>query len=397
MPRLPEYIGPAAFGLRMGVVVPDCDLIGMITDAVAACHEDGLLEDGDVICVTESVVARAQNNYATTGRIAAEVRDKLELEPDSRLGVIWPITSRNRFSLILHGLAQAVPHGEVVIQLPYPDDEVGNRIIPPDFVEALGKPPGAIITREEFAGRGFVHPITGVDYPALYEEIVRDTGARPTIYLSNDPRRIAAFEPHGVVITNVHDRHRTRAQIAALVPNCLNLQDLCNTNHTGEGWSEWGLMGSNTSSGNRLKLAPREGNKVAHSIQARIAESVGKRVEVLIYGDGAYKDPTSGIYELADPQPNFGATEGFQRGRMREGVKYKYLADLYLAEGRSPAEIEGLLAARKQERNIQHQAASGGTTPRKLEDLVASLADLVSGSADAGTPVIVIKGFFNRI
>ena len=397
MSRLPEYIGPAAFGLKMGVVVPGCDLVEMIVDALAACARDGLLENGDVVCVTESVVARSQNNYVTTDRIALEVRDKLGIGPGSRLGVLWPITSRNRFSLILQALAQAVPGGEVVIQLPFPDDEVGNRIIPPDFVESLGKGDGDIIHREEFAGRGFVHPITGVDYPSFYEEIVRKAGASPVLYLCNDPQRIADFKPHGVLIANVHGRDKTRALVAELVPNCLSLQNLCNTDHYGEGWSEWGLMGSNLSAGNRLKLAPRQGNTVAAAIQERIAARLGKRVEVLIYGDGAYKDPTSGIYELADPQPGFGSTAGFRQGRMRDGVKYKYLADLLLAEGKSPAEVEKLLAARKQETpagqdNMLHE----GTTPRKLEDLVASLADLVSGSADAGTPVVVVKGFFNR-
>lgn len=399
MSRLPEYIGPAAFGLRMGLVVPGGDVVGMIVDAVAGCDRDGLLEDGDVICITESVVARSQNNFVSTGRVAAEVRAKLGLGPGARLGVVWPITSRNRFSLILRGLAEAVgPGGEVVIQLPFPDDEVGNRIVPPEFVEALGRGAGDVIRREEFAGRGFVHPITGMDYPAFYEDIVRGAGAHPVVYLGNDPRQIGDWRPDGVLIANVHGRERTRALVAAVVPNCLGLGDLCNTNHTGEGWSEWGLMGSNMSAANRLKLAPREGELVAGAVQARVAERLGRHVEVLIYGDGAYKDPTSGIYELADPQPGFGSTAGFKGSGMREGLKYKYLADVLLAEGKEPAEIEALLAAGKRERHLaRDNALNGGTTPRRLEDLVASLADLVSGSADAGTPVIVVKGFFSRL
>ncbi len=390
---LPDYIGPSACGLKMGVIVPGCDLTELILNTVKNCDRDGLLEDGDIICITESIVARAQNNFVTTESIAAEVRSKMGLKPDSRLGIIWPITSRNRFSLILRAFAQAVPEGEIIVQLPYPADEVGNQIIPPEFIKTLGKKDQDIIYREEFVDQGFVHPITGMDYPTFYENIVSEVGAKTTIYLSNDPRVIADFKPDGVIVANVHDRKQTHAAIVKAVPNCLTLQDFCNKRNSGQGWSEWGLLGSNLSADNRLKLAPREGDLFSAEVQKKIKDATGKCVEALIYGDGAYKDPSTGIYELADPQPVFGATAGFRKQKMRSGVKYKYLADLYLADGKDLPEIEALLSKHKNSYNGEENETSGGTTPRRLEDLVASLADLVSGSADAGTPVILVKRF----
>lgn len=389
MSRIPDYVGVSAFGIKMGVIVPGTDIVGMVCEALARCNADGLLDDGDTACITESVVARAQNNYVTIQDIAEDVRKKLNLKEDSRIGVVFPILSRNRFSLILKGIASAVPEGEVIVQLSYPADEVGNQILPYDFAEKLGKANGDIITLDEIGEDRFLHPITNVDYIALYEGVIEQTGAKARVFLCNDPLRIMEYNPDGVIVANIHARYRTAQKFKENGYSCITLQDICNE---GKAWSEWGLLGSNLSSGDKLKLAPREADKVADAVQDWVKKELGKHIEVIVYGDGAYKDPSTGIYELADPQPAFGMTRGL-RGRYREGLKYKYLVDKMLEEGVAMEKIEEELNAMKRDSYEKDCFETEGTTPRKVEDLMASLADLVSGSADAGTPLILIKGF----
>ena len=390
MSILPNYIGPCAFGLKMGVITPGCDLVDMVSETIGKCNQDNFLDDGDVICITESIVARAQDNFVTTDDIANELRKNYGVKEDSKLGVLFPITSRNRFALILKGIARAVPRGEVLVQFSYPCDEVGNQIIAPEEVNSSDTEKIDVCVHIE--GK-CVHPITNMNYPAYYKKIIENEGARAKIYLSNEPQMIAGFNPNCVIVSNVHERKNTWVMVHKHVPRCITLQDICNDSSL-PAWSEWGLLGSNMSSENMLNLAPRNGDEFARGIQEKIKEKFNKEVEILIYGDGAYKDPTSGIYELADPQPSFGTTMGF-KGRMREGVKYKYLADMAHNEGKSVTEIEEMLTSHRKKRYEQTEMVTEGTTPRKMEDLIASLADLVSGSADAGTPVVLVKGFFN--
>lgn len=391
MAKLPAYVGPAAFGLKMGVIVPGADLLKLITDVVVGCNQDQLLDDGDVLCVTESIVARAQNNFVTTTEIAQEIQDKLDIGASGKLGVLFPIASRNRFSMILEAIAAAVPQGEVVVQLSWPRDEVGNQVISEEFASKLGKVYTDPIGEKELVGNGFKHPITEVDYIELYRKTIEQTGAKATIVLSNDPEYILTQAPDGVVVADIHTREKTRQALGDKV-KVVTLSEICSSPHRTV-WSEWGLLGSNMSSGQRLKLAPRDASAFARDIQREIAERAGKEVEVIIYGDGAYKDPSTQIYELADPQPVFGSTDGFANA-MREGFKYKYLADLYHEEGKSASEIEELLQKQQGIISNQSQVEAEGTTPRRMADVIASLADLVSGSADAGTPLILVKGFF---
>ena len=391
MAKLPAYIGPAAFGLKMGVIVPGSDLLQMITDVITSCDRDGLLADTDVLCVTESIVARSQNNFVTTDEIAQEVQDSLQVGPQGKIGVVFPIASRNRFSMILEAIAAAVPQGEVIVQLSWPRDEVGNLIISEEFASSLGKVYTDQITQDELVGNSFKHPITEVDYIDLYTKIIDKQGAKATIILSNDPEHILTMSPDGVIVADIHTRHKTNKRLDGKVKTVM-LSELCSSPHQ-PAWSEWGLLGSNMSSGQRLKLAPRDASAFARDVQREIAEITGKEVEVIIYGDGAYKDPTTQIYELADPQPVFGATDGFANV-MREGFKYKYLADIYHQQGKTALEIEDILKQQQGVVNIQSQVEAEGTTPRRMEDVIASLADLVSGSADAGTPLILVKGFF---
>ncbi len=392
MTRLPDYIGISALGLKMGVVVPGSDIVHMVYDALEKCDADGLLHDDDTVCITESIVARAQNNLVTTDDIALDTRRKLNLKPNAKLGVLFPLLSRNRFSLILKGLARAVNSGEVIVQFAHPTDEVGNPLLSKEAAEALGKEDKDVISLAELGNNRTRHPITGVDYIELYQQIIDDQGARPNLYLCNDPLELIRHEPDGIVVANVHSRNRLRQQLQAANQNCITLQDLCTTGETA--WSEWGLLGSNLSSDDVLKLAPREASKIANELQSLVAERLGKHIEVIIYGDGAYRDPSTGIYELADPQPAFGITAGL-RDRYRCGLKYKYIVDDMWLKGSSIADIEAALEARKKETPTPGSAETEGTTPRRMEDLLATLADLVSGSSDAGTPVVLIKGFLD--
>ncbi|QGT98889.1 hypothetical protein SYNTR_0296 [Candidatus Syntrophocurvum alkaliphilum] len=390
MGKLPDYIGISAFGIKMGVIIPGSDVVNMVYEALQKLESDGLLDDGDTICVTESIVARAQNNYVTVKDIADQVTNKLNLKKDSKIGVVFPILSRNRFSLILKGLAKAVPQGEVVVQLSHPSDEVGNQILPYDFAENIGKTNGEIITCQDLGNNRYKHPITKVDYISLYEEIIKEQGAQANIFLCNSPSKITEFKLDGIVVSSVHNRQRVLTKIKETNQNSITLQELCNE---GDCSSEWGLLGSNISAGDKLKLAPKAADEVARLIQEKVIKDINKKVEVIIYGDGAYCDPTTGIYELADPKPTFGMTDGL-KGKYREGVKYKYLVDQLYSEGADLDNIEKTLQAKSKDFD-KYSIEAEGTTPRKTEDLIASLADLVSGSADAGTPVIVVKGFLN--
>lgn len=394
MTFFPEYVGPAAFGIKMGVIGPGTDLERLVVDAVIQCNHDELLDNGDVICITESVLARSQNNYVTLDEIAQEFRAKLNLTESGKVGVIFPIASRNRFSMIMEAIAKAVPRGEVVVQLSWPTDEVGNEVISEEFLAPLGKTLYDIITPAELEGQDFSHPITKVDYIKLYKEAIKAIGAKATVFLANDARAIEGYNCDGIIVADIHTRSKTKAAVDEISSNSMTLVDICSDENQTV-WSEWGLLGSNMSAAGKLKLAPRSASAFAELVQQRIMDRIQKRVEVIIYGDGAYKDPTTGIYELADPKPVFGATSGFS-GAFREGVKYKYLADIGLTSGRNEHEIEELLLQKQAESYEQNQVETEGTTPRKLEDVIASLADLVSGSADAGTPVIVVKGFFRQ-
>lgn len=389
MIRLPEYIGVSAFGIKIGVVVPGSDIVRMTYDALAKCYNDGLLTSGDTVCITESVVAKAQDNYVTISDIAEETRRKLGIKPSDKLGILFPILSRNRFWLVLKGLAKAVPQGEVVVQLSHPTDEVGNPVLRQNLAKELGKTDNDIITLEEAGPNRPKHPVTGVDYIKLYSSAIIEQGAGATIYFSNDPLKIIEFNADAIIVANVHNRNETKTILEPVAPKCITLESLCNT--PPGPWSEWGLLGSNMSSGDRLKLAPRNSDEIAGHLQNKVSEGLGVNIEVLIFGDGAYHDPSTGIYELADPKPTFGMTSGLT-GKYREGLKYKYIVDEMWYRGAEISSIEDALKAKANKPIDRQGEATEGTTPRKIEDVIASLADLVSGSADAGTPIVLIKG-----
>ncbi|MDP2364589.1 MAG: coenzyme F420-0:L-glutamate ligase [Ignavibacteria bacterium] len=393
MKRLPSYLGPTAFGIKMGVILPGDDIVEEVWRAVAKCNKDGLLDNNDIICITESVVARAQNNYVTTEEIASEVRERLNLDQGSSLGILYPIASRNRFLTILKGMARAVTGGKVSLQFSYPRDEVGNQIVSENLHKKLKKDLfNDEITFDDLKGRKFFHPATGIDYIVLYDQAIKKEGAVADIFLSNNPTKILNHHPDGVIISSIHEKEKIFKEIKKLYNNCITLQDLCQDRKK-LAWSEWGLYGSNMSADDKLKLAPREANMVARKIQLRVMKKTGKRVEAMVWGDGAYKDPSTGIFELADPVCAFGSTSFLEN--IRRGIKYKFLVDKLLAQGKNRKEIAEIIEKEKRKSYKIDGLSMEGTTPRRLKDVLASLADLVSGSADAGTPLVIIKRFFH--
>jgi F420-0:gamma-glutamyl ligase len=390
MGKLPSYVGVKAFGIKMGAILPGDDIVEAIYEVAKKCDKDGLIDNGDILCVTESVVARAQNNYVSKEEVGEEVRKKLSLTESDNLGILYPIASRNRFVPLLEGLAKAVYSGKVSIQFSFPRDCVGNQIAPEDLDKQLGRNLQVEeITSDELEEHNFRHPATGVDYISLYKQLIEKEGARSDIFLSNNTHKIIEHKPDGIIVSSIHERNRTLEKIKKGFDNSITLQNLCDDNKS-PAWSEWGLLGSNLYSEEQIKLAPRESFEIAKNIQSRINEGMGKEIEVMIYGDGAYMDPSTGIYELADPVCSFGHTDGLKRRRI--GIKYKFFVGMLHAQGKERKEIERTIEEKKQETYKIDDDSMEGTTPRKLEDIAASLADLVSGSADAGTPMVIIKG-----
>lgn len=510
---LPERAGVAAVGLKTGLIFPNDDIAAITAETVKQ-----LVADGDIICVTEAVVARSQNRYVTCTELAADVQEKLHLKPGSSLAVISPIASRNRFALIMKALAMATRGGKVIVQLSTPFDEVGNQVIDEEFaitrlrlkktlqslVEARGNTPqlnvlireiiaalklqeigyniisirkitgtgtadltvrtpegrvavievtfadlekaarkavgiqqdvpGAeealaiavnlehhylslvnarayveqagkvepqildfsqqlnsyyeadVIFTTELGNRTFSHPITKMDYRQLYLQMIAEGGARGEVIFTNNPLKVYDLGYiDGVCIGAVHERERLRElflSFGASVP-VITIQEV--------GPGPWGVIGSNVSDFQKgiLKLLPGDADGTAEQIKQKIKAVTGKSVEVLIFGDGAYKDPDTGIYELADPYPAIGVSSGLRKAALRTGTKLKLQVDTLYNKGYSREEIEGIL------RNKQDEIAreSLGTTPRSVTSIVGTLADLVAGSADAGTPIVLVRGF----
>lgn len=387
---LPELVGPAAFGIKMGVILPGIPVDEMIIERMSELNGEGLVDNGDILCITESVVARSQNNFITLDMVAQEVGEKLGLHKDGSLGVVFPILSRNRFSPILRGLSRAVNSGKVTVQLSFPTDEVGNPILDDEILKELGKGREDTITMADLQGFDYKHPLTGVNYIEFYQELITGEGAEAEIILSNDPFEILKYEPQGLIAADIHTCESTLSSLREKFSNCISLKDLC---CKGEKCSEWGLLGSNLSSGDKLKLLPKDGDNFVERLRKDIENATGKQIHVMIYGDGAYKDPESGIYELADPKTTFGATNGLT-DRYRDGIKYKFVADSLSEEGKSAEDIERAMERVKKKGGERDCMETEGTTPRQLTDILASLADLVSGSSDAGTPVVLVKNFF---
>ena len=389
-------VGTVSRGIRCPIIREGDDLVKIVTDSVleAAECEGFALRDRDVIAVTESIVARSQGNYATIDNIAEDVKEKLG---GGTIGVIFPILSRNRFAICLRGIAKGAK--KIVLMLSYPSDEVGNELVSLDKLDDAGiNPYSDLLTLEKYRelfGEN-KHPFTGVDYVQYYSDIIREEGAEAEVIFANDCRKILKYTKN-VLNCDIHTRARTKKILKACGAEVVcGLDDILNAPVNGSGYNEkYGLLGSNKSTESSVKLFPRECTDLVMDIQKKILDQTGKHVEVMVYGDGAFKDPVGKIWELADPCVSPASTPGLE-GTPNE-VKLKYLADNDFKDLSGEAlrkAIEDRIREKKD--NLVGDMASQGTTPRKLTDLIGSLCDLTSGSGDKGTPVILIQGYFDN-
>lgn len=390
-------IGTVSRGIRTPILRQGDDLKRTVLDAILAASRESAsaLRDRDIVAVTESILARTQGNYASLTQIAADVSAKIPAGADGKrtAGIVLPILSRNRFSMLLRGIAMGVDR--LYIQLAYPRDEVGNALILPERLEEKGIDPNRdVLTEAEFRkhfGESVTHPFTGIDYIALYREYA--PGAE--IFLANDPREMLSRTGH-VIACDIHSReHTCRLLKNAGAETVLSLADLLKCPVDGSGYNpEFGLYGSNMATEDSVKLFPRDAQAFADDLADMFYRETGKRVEVMVYGDGAFKDPVGGIWELADPVVSPGYTSGLN-GTPNE-LKLKYLADTTLRDA-SPDEAANAAreAIRHKPEDMQGRMDAQGTTPRRLTDLLGSLADLTSGSGDKGTPIVWIQGYFD--
>lgn len=389
-------VGTISRGVRCPIIREGDDLAKIVVDSVlGAAESEGFeMRDRDVIAVTESIVARSQGNYASVEAIAADVRAKLG---GGTIGVISPILSRNRFAICLKGIAMGAK--KVVLMLNYPSDEVGNQLVTLDQLDEAGiNPYSDVLTLEryrELFGEN-KHPFTGVDYVQYYSGIIQDAGAEVEVIFANDPREILKHTGN-VMTCDIHTRARSKRILkAAGAEHVCGLDDILTAPVDGSGCNEnFGLLGSNKSTEDTVKLFPRDCRDLIDSIQKQILDKTGKHVEVMVYGDGAFKDPVGKIWELADPCVSVANTEGLE-GTPNE-LKLKYLADNDFKD-LSGEELKDAISARIKSKkdNLVGDMASQGTTPRRLTDLIGSLCDLTSGSGDKGTPVVLVQGYFDN-
>lgn len=389
-------VGTISRGIRCPIIREGDNLADIVVTSVleAAESEEFALRDRDVIAVTESVVARAQGNYASVQAIAEDVRAKLGEET---VGVIFPILSRNRFAICLKGIAMGAK--KVVLMLSYPSDEVGNELVSLDKLDEVGvNPYSDVLSLEQYRnlfGENR-HPFTGVDYVDYYSQIVREAGAEVEVVFANNPRAILDYTKN-VLTCDIHTRARTkRILLAAGAEKVCGLDDIMNASINGSGCNErYGLLGSNKSTEDTIKLFPRECRDFVLDVQKQVLDKTGKHVEVMVYGDGAFKDPVGKIWELADPVVSPAYTDGLE-GTPNE-LKLKYLADNDFKDLSGQA-LKDAISKRIQEKedNLVGNMASQGTTPRRLTDLIGSLCDLTSGSGDKGTPIILVQGYFDN-
>ena len=389
-------VGTVSRGIRCPIIREGDDLVKIATDCVldAAKSEGFELRDRDVIALTESIVARAQGNYASVQDIADDVRAKLG---GGTVGVIFPILSRNRFAICLRGIAMGCK--KVVLMLSYPSDEVGNALLTYDQLDEAGvNPYSDVLSLEKYRelfGYG-VHEFTGVDYVDYYSNLVRECGAEVEIVFANQAKTILNYTDT-VLACDIHTRKRTKRILKANGAKVvLTMDDILNAPVNGSGYNEaYGLLGSNKSTEDKVKLFPRASQGLVEGIQKEILARTGKHVEVMVYGDGAFKDPQGKIWELADPVVSPFHTDGL-KGTPNE-LKLKYLADNDFKDLTGEALKEAIsnsIKAKKE--NLVGNMASQGTTPRQLTDLIGSLCDLTSGSGDKGTPIILVQGYFDN-
>ena len=391
-----RMIGTVSRGVRAPIIRNGDDIVKIVTESVLEASKDAGFEiqNRDIIAMTEAIVARAQGNYASVDDIAQDVKNKLGGET---VGVILPILSRNRFAICLRGIAKGAK--KVVLMLSFPSDEVGNHLIPLDTLDEKGIDPYRDVldlkTYRELLGYE-KHTFTGVDYVEYYENIITACGAEAEIIFANDPRVILNYTKN-VIACDIHSRARTKRLLKkAGGERIFGLDEILNAPVNGSGYNEsYGLLGSNKATEDQVKLFPRDCQPIVDAVQKNIYEATGKVVEVMVYGDGAFKDPVGKIWELADPVVSPAYTSGLE-GTPNE-LKLKYLADnefSNLSGDALKSAIKDKIKAKDE--NLFGKMASEGTTPRRLTDLIGSLCDLTSGSGDKGTPIVYIQGYFDN-
>ncbi len=391
-----RMVGTVSRGLRAPIIRQGDDLEKIVIDTLLQTFEAENFEprDKDVLCLTEAVVARAYGNYATVGQLSADVRAKFNR---GTIGVIFPILSRNRFSVCLKGIARGAD--KIVLMLSYPGDEVGNQLVNLDLLDEKGvNPYSDVLTQEQFEsmfGKS-KHTFTGMDYVNYYKEIIESEGTEAEIILANDPRAILNYTKK-VLTCDIHSRARTKRLLkqggAELV---LGMEDLLTASVDGSGFnSKYGILGSNKATDDSIKLFPNDCSDLVNNIQKKLFTVTGKEIEVMVYGDGAFKDPVGHIWELADPVVSPCYTKGLE-GTPNE-LKLKYLADNDFAHLKGDELKQAISESiRTKDEDLGSSMAAQGTTPRRLTDLIGSLCDLTSGSGDKGTPFVYIQGYFDN-
>lgn len=391
-----RMIGTVSRGVRAPIIKAGDDIVEIVTASVLEASEDAgfKFNDRDIVAMTEAIVARAQGNYATVDDIAEDVKNKFGGET---VGVIFPILSRNRFAICLRGIAKGAK--KVVLMLSYPSDEVGNHLVSLDALDEKGIDPYKDVLslskyRELFGYEK--HTFTGIDYVEYYENLVRECGAECEIIFANNPKAILDYTKN-VLCCDIHTRARTKRILKAAGGEIiLGLDDILNAPVNGSGFNaDYGLLGSNKATEDKVKLFPRDCQSVVDAIQKKLFDATGKTIEVMVYGDGAFKDPIGKIWELADPVVSPAYTSGLE-GTPNE-LKLKYLADNEFSALSGDALKEAIKEKiQEKDGNLVGKMASEGTTPRRLTDLIGSLCDLTSGSGDKGTPIVFIQGYFDN-
>ena len=391
-----RMVGTVSRGVRAPIIRAGDDLAEIVTNSIleAAADDGFIIRDRDIVAMTEAIVARAQGNYASVDNIADDVRAKLGGET---IGVIFPILSRNRFAICLRGIARGAK--KVVLMLSYPSDEVGNHLVSLDALDEKGiNPYSDVLTLDQYRELfGYEkHRFTGVDYVEYYQQLIRESGAEVEVIFANDCRAVLKYTKN-VLNCDIHTRARTKRLLkAAGAERVFGLDEIMTASIDGSGYNEnYGLLGSNKATEDQVKLFPRDCQPLVEDIQKRLQEKTGKCVEVMVYGDGAFKDPVGKIWELADPVVSPAYTAGLE-GTPNE-LKLKYLADndfAHLSGDELKEAIKGEI--NKKDGSLVGNMASEGTTPRRLTDLIGSLCDLTSGSGDKGTPIVFIQGYFDN-
>lgn len=389
-------LGTVSRGVRCPIIKEGDDLVSIVTDSIilASGEENFPLNDRDVVAITESIVARAQGNYATVDQIATDVKNKVKSE---KIGVIFPILSRNRFAILLKGIAKGVK--KIILMLSYPSDEVGNSLISYDELDEKNIDPYKdVLTLEQYRdlfGHN-VHEFTGVDYVEYYMSIIKEMGAEVEVIFANQAKTILNYAD-SIITCDIHTRNRTKRILKnAGAKVVLGLDDILTSSVDGSGYNEkYGLLGSNKATEDKVKLFPRDSQYLVEDIQKQLYEKTNKHFEVMVYGDGAFKDPQGKIWELADPVVSPFFTKGLI-GTPNE-LKLKFLADNDFKDLKGE-ELRMAIEKRiiEKEKDLVGKMISEGTTPRQLTDLIGSLCDLTSGSGDKGTPIVLVQGYFDN-